>query len=137
MEFEREGRTAVHITAIDASDTSKLTWVSHRHPCMRFQYEPKNNDATTVQTRCCAGLELQMQTGASTPLLLRMYDLKCTEDHLHTISRFLHAINQMTKASPEFNTPTRRWDLQVSKRTELIKRICPSGFLDETTHHKY
>lgn len=75
MEFERKGRTAVNITAIDASDTSKLTWFSHCHPCMRFQYEPKNNDVTTVQTLRCAGLELQEQTGASTPLLLRMYDL--------------------------------------------------------------
>lgn len=88
MEFEREGRTAVNITASDASDTSKLTWFSHCHPCMRFQYEPKNNDATTVQTRCCARLKLRMQTGALTPLLLRMYDLKHMEYCSHTISRF-------------------------------------------------
>jgi len=45
MECEREGTTAVNITVIDISDTSKLTWFSHCHPCTRFQYEPKNNYA--------------------------------------------------------------------------------------------
>lgn len=113
MEFIREGATAVNTTAVDISDTSKPTWFSHYHPCTRFQYEPKNNYAATVQTCFYVGFKLQIEMTRKTPLLSRMHDLKTYNTCLCTIPRFFTCCQPDDASLQDLNTPTHSTDLQV------------------------
>jgi len=132
MECEREGTTAVNITVIDISDTSKLTWFSHCHPSTRFQYEPKNNYATTVQTGCSTRFKLQTQITRTRPLLLRMFDLKCKEHHSHTISRFFACYQPDDKSLQSLTDGSESTGESCVNQKVLSFRV-----LDEPTHHKY